>query len=53
MLQQQLQTIVNDYLNTRQDIEKISGVALRVDLINRHPIDVYSGTNGEAMTRPP
>ena len=46
MLRQQLQTIVDNYLDTRHDLEKISGVALRVDLINHHPIDVYSGTNG-------
>src|ERR1700682_4220665 len=46
MLRQQLQTIVDDYLDTRHDLEKISGVALRVDLINHHPIDVYGGTNG-------
>jgi D-alanyl-D-alanine carboxypeptidase len=49
MLRQQLQTIVDDYLNTRHDLEKISGVALRVDLINQHPIDVYSGTNGRSL----
>jgi D-alanyl-D-alanine carboxypeptidase len=49
MLRQQLQTIVDDYLNTRHDLEKISGVALRVDLINHHPIDVYSGTNGRSL----
>src|SRR5271170_2804701 len=46
MLRQQLQIIVDDYLDTRHDLEKISGVALRVDLINHHPIDVYSGTDG-------
>jgi D-alanyl-D-alanine carboxypeptidase len=46
MLPQQLQMVSDDYLNTRQDIEKISGVALHVDLVNHDPIDVYSGTNG-------
>ena len=48
ILRQPLQTIVDDYLATRDDLEKISGVALRVDLINHHPIDVYSGTNGRS-----
>jgi D-alanyl-D-alanine carboxypeptidase len=46
MLPQQLQTVVDDYLSTRHDVEKISGVALHVDLVNHNPIDVYSGTNG-------
>jgi D-alanyl-D-alanine carboxypeptidase len=49
MFRQQLQTIVDDYLDTRHELEKISGVALRVDLINHHPIDVYSGTNGRSL----
>jgi D-alanyl-D-alanine carboxypeptidase len=48
-LRQQLQTIVDDYLDTRHELEKISGVALRVDLINHHPIDVCSGTNGRSL----
>jgi D-alanyl-D-alanine carboxypeptidase len=46
MLPQLLQTVVDDYLGTRHDIEKISGVALHVDLVNHGPIYVYSGTNG-------
>jgi D-alanyl-D-alanine carboxypeptidase len=49
MLRQQLQTIVDDYLDTRHELEKISGVGLRVDLINHHPIDVCSGTNGRSL----
>ena len=53
MLRQQLQTIVDDYLATRHDLEKISGVALRVDLINHHPIDVYSGTDGRGLDPAP
>ena len=53
MLRQQLQTIVDHYLATRRDFEKISGVALRVDLINHHPIDVYSGTNGRGLDPTP
>jgi hypothetical protein len=35
-LPQLLQTVVDHYLDTRHDIEKISGVALQVDLVTRH-----------------
>lgn len=43
---QQLQALIDNYLEARHDIEKISGVALHVDIHGHHPIDLYTGTNG-------
>jgi D-alanyl-D-alanine carboxypeptidase len=43
---QQLQGLIDDYLQTRRDIEKISGIALHVDVGGHPAIDAYTGTNG-------
>lgn len=45
-LSRQLKDIANRYVANRQAIEKISGVALHVDLKGRRPLDTYAGTNG-------
>ncbi len=45
-LTQHLQTVINNYLEARRDIERISGVALHVDVHGQDPIDLYTGTNG-------
>ena len=42
----QLQTLIDTYLEARHDIEKISGIALHVDVGGRHPIDLFTGTDG-------
>jgi D-alanyl-D-alanine carboxypeptidase len=42
----QLQSLIDTYLESRRDIEKISGVALHVDIGGHDPIDLYTGTNG-------
>jgi D-alanyl-D-alanine carboxypeptidase len=46
MLRHQLQTLADNYVQTRHEVEKISGMALRVDLKDHDAMDVYSGTNG-------
>jgi D-alanyl-D-alanine carboxypeptidase len=45
-VRRQLQTVADNYVQTRQDIEKISGAALHVDLDHHGVINIYSGTNG-------
>ena len=45
-LPHQLRTVIDTYYDTRRDAEKISGVALHVDLKGHDPVDVYTGTNG-------
>lgn len=45
-LSDQLQAVANRYVDKRQAIEKISGVALHVDLKGHRPLDFYAGTNG-------
>jgi D-alanyl-D-alanine carboxypeptidase len=45
-LPQQLQSVADGYLEARHKVEKISAVALHLDLANHRPVDVYSGTNG-------
>ena len=42
----QLQTVIGTCLEARHDIGKISGVALHVDVGGRHPIDLFTGTDG-------
>lgn len=44
-LPRQLQSVIDNYLETRRDIEKISGIALHVDVRGRD-VDLYTGTNG-------
>jgi D-alanyl-D-alanine carboxypeptidase len=51
-LPQQLQSVVDTYLKTRMAAEKISGVALHVDLAGQEPVDVYAGSNGRRDARP-
>lgn len=42
----QLHTVIANYLEARRDVEKISGIALHVDIGGHRPIDLYTGTNG-------
>lgn len=45
-LPHQLKEVARRYVAERQAIEKISGVALHVELKGRRPLDIYAGTNG-------
>ena len=47
-----LQSVVDAYLKSRMAAEKISGVALHVDVGGHQPVDVYAGTNGRRDARP-
>ena len=47
-----LQGVADQYVKTRGPIEKISGVALHVDLTDHDPIDVYAGTTGRTGEQP-
>ncbi len=51
-LPRQLQSVIDQYLQTRMTAEKISGVALHVDMAGHPPVDVYTGTNGRPDARP-
>jgi D-alanyl-D-alanine carboxypeptidase len=46
VLQERLQDMADQYVKTRGPVEKISGMALRVDLVGHDLIDVYAGTTG-------
>ncbi|HET6184593.1 MAG TPA: serine hydrolase domain-containing protein [Acetobacteraceae bacterium] len=45
----QLQTVVTSYLAERQQPERITGVALHVEIRNRPAIDVFAGTDGRGQ----
>ncbi len=51
-LPQQLQSVVDSYLQSRGVPEKISGVALHVDVAGHPPVDVYAGNSGRKDARP-
>jgi D-alanyl-D-alanine carboxypeptidase len=51
-LTQQLQSVIDSYLKNRMAAEKISGVALHVDVAGHAPVDVYAGTNGRRDAKP-
>lgn len=50
-LSRQLEDVAKRYVAKRQAIEKISGVALHVDLKGHRPLDIYAGTNGRNSKR--
>lgn len=43
---QKLQRLIDNYLATRGRVEKISGIALHIDIGSDHSTNVFTGTNG-------